>query len=96
MKALVLAICLAGCAYPETQTRTTDTRPSLAIRGAPAGSQLYVDGNAMGDPNVYDGQPNLLRVEPGTHLLEVRDAAGRTFFQQKVFVESETKTVEVH
>lgn len=90
------AFMLAACAMPSTTVRTTDTRPSLAIEGAPSGSLLLVDGNRMGDANAYNGQPAVLRVEPGTHVVEVQDSSGRVVFRQTVFVESETKTIQVH
>ena len=91
------AIALAACvSTPATTVRTTDTRPSLAIEGAPSGSLLLVDGNRMGDARAYDGQPTVLLVEPGTHVVEVRDSSGQLVFRQTVFVESETKTIQVH
>jgi len=97
MKRLLLVAALAAaCAGPSTTTRTTDSRPSLAIEGAPRGSQLFVDGNPMGDAGDYDGHPAVLRVEPGTHVVDVRDARGNVVFSQTVFVESETKTIQVH
>jgi len=93
---LVAALTAAACAMPSTTTRTTDSRPSLAIEGAPRGSQLFLDGNPMGDAGDYDGHPAVLRVEPGTHVVDVRDATGNVVFSQTVFVESETKTIQVH
>ncbi len=94
--ALALALAAAGCVGPTTTVRTVDTRPALAIAGAPSGTVLYVDGVAVGDPASYDGQPNVLRVEPGTHEIDIRDRSGRSLFKQRVFVESELKTVQVH
>jgi len=94
--ALALALAAAGCVGPTTTVRTVDTRPALAIAGAPSGTVLYVDGMAIGDPSSYDGQPNVLRVEPGTHEIDIRDRAGQSLFKQRVFVESELKTVQVH
>lgn len=94
--AIVVALALAACVGPTTTVRTVDTRPGLAIAGAPSGTVLYVDGAAVGDPDSYDGQPNILRVEPGTHLVELRDRGGAVVFSQRVFVESELKTVRVH
>lgn len=94
--AISAALALAACAGPTTTVRTVDTRPGLAIAGAPAGTMLYVDGAGVGDPAAYDGQPNILRVEPGTHVVELRDRAGGVVFSQRVFVESELKTVRVH
>ena len=90
------AFLLAACSMPSTTVRTTDTRPSLAIEGAPSGSLLLVDGNRMGDASAYNGRPAVLRVEPGTHVVEVQDSSGRVVFRQTVFVESETKTIQVH
>jgi len=97
MRTLLCAFALAlGCSMPSTTVRTPESRPSLAIAGAPAGSQLFVDGNAMGEAAAYDGAPRVLLVEPGTHVVDVRDGSGRVLFQQTVFVESETKTITVH
>jgi len=93
---LAAALAVAACVGPTTVVRTVDTRPALAIAGAPSGTVLYVDGAAVGDPNLYDGRPNALRVEPGTHQVDIRDHAGTVIFSKRVFVESELKTVEVH
>jgi hypothetical protein len=89
-------LALAACAGPTTTVRTVDTRPALAIAGAPSGAVLYVDGVAVGNAGDYDGNPNVLRVEPGTHDVELRERSGRVLFTQRVFVESELKTVVVH
>jgi uncharacterized lipoprotein YajG len=95
--ALVTAVLLLGsCAMPSTTVRTGATRPSLAVAGAPSGSFLYVDGQTAGSAAAYNGHPNVLLVEPGTHDVEIRDGSGRVVYQQRVFVESEMKTIEVH
>lgn len=98
MKAFLCAMGLlfAACTMPSTVVRTPESRPSLAIAGAPSGSQLFVDGNPMGEAAAYDGNPRVLKVEPGTHVVDVRDGNGRVLFQQSVFVEGETKTIQVH
>ena len=93
---VVSLLALAACTMPSTTVRTTDTRPSLAFEGAPDGSILYVDGQRIGDPNQYDGQPNILMVEPGTHVVVVKGADGAPLFERKVYVESELKTLKVH
>ena len=49
-----------------------------------------------GDAQLYDGNPNVLRLEPGTHLVEIRDRGGNVVYSQRIFVESELKTVQVH
>jgi hypothetical protein len=92
--AAALALALA-CAGPSTAVRTVDTRPAIAVTGAPPGTVLYVDGAPVGDATAFDGRPDVLRVEPGTHELEVRDRGGQVVFRERVFVESELKTVKV-
>ena len=97
MRKLVLVALLAtACAMPQTAVRTVDTRPAIAISRAPAGARLFVDAKDCGPAAAYDGRPQVLRVEPGTHEVDVRDAEGRTILRQRVFLESETKTLEVH
>ena len=98
LAALVLG---AACALPSTVVRTPDSRPGLAISGAPAGSLLLVDGKSAGEARRYDGgpgesSPRVLLVEPGTHEVEIVDAAGKVLFRQRVFLDSETKTIQVH
>lgn len=98
MTRIVAAAALAAtlaCAGPTTVVRTVDTRPAIAVVGAPSGSVLLVDGVSMGDPAAYDGNPGVLRVEPGTHQVEIV-VGGKPAFTQRVFVESELKTVKVH
>ena len=92
----VSLLCLAAaCAMPSTVVRTPDTRPSLAIEGAPAGAILFVDGVRVGEAILYDGQPNVLLVEPGTHTVTVKGVDGAQLLDQKIYVESETKTLKV-
>ena len=93
---LAAALALAACVGPTTTLKTVDTRPALAVVGAGSGLTLFVDGEAIGDPRSYDGNPTILRVEAGTHDVELRDGAGAVVFRQRVFVESELKTVQVH
>lgn len=70
---LVLGLVLAGCdiRYPSSRTDIPDERPSIAFQGAPDGSVVFVDGNAMGPATKFDGT-NVLLVEPGNHVVEVR------------------------
>src|SRR5512139_4302901 len=92
---LFLLLSAAACAMPSTVVQTPETRPSLAIEGAPAGAILFLDGVQVGEANRYDGQPDVLRVEPGTHTVTIRGADGSDLLEQKIFVESELKTIKV-
>ena len=92
---ITLVLFLSACAMPATTVRTSDTRPSLAFDGAPKGATIYIDGLPMGDADKYDGQPEVLVVEPGTHLVTIKDGKGSIILDRKVFVESEIKTLKV-
>jgi len=94
--AIFLMVFLAACSMPSTVVKTPDTRPSLAFEGAPEGAVLFLDGVRTGPANQYDGQPNILLVEPGTHRVTITGADGAVLLEQKVFVESELKTLKVH
>lgn len=92
---VALALSLSACTMPSTTVRTGDTRPSLAFEGAPKGAVVYVDGLPMGDAEKYDGQPGVLVVEPGTHLVIVKGGDGSVLFERKLYLESEIKTLKV-
>ena len=91
---LGLAVC--SCAIPAPTVRAPDPRPSLAFEGAPEGAKVYLDGLLMGEAEKYDGQPGILVVEPGTHLIVVKGRDGSVLLEQKVYMESEIKTIKVH
>ncbi|HQR28979.1 MAG TPA: hypothetical protein PLL32_01135 [Anaeromyxobacteraceae bacterium] len=91
-----LALLLAACSAPSTTVRTVDTRPAIAILDAAPGAILVLDGRVVGPAAAYTGSPNVLRLEPGTHEVEIRDPSGVTTFRQTIFVESEIKTIRVH
>jgi len=93
---VLLGLALCSCAMPSTTVRTTDTRPSLAFAGAPEGAKVYLDGLLMGEAEKYDGQPGVLTVEPGTHNIVVKGRDGSVLLEQKVYMESEMKTIKVH
>jgi hypothetical protein len=91
---LVLNFALCSCSMPSTVVRTVDDRPTLAFKGAPEGAILFVDGLNMGPAGQYDGEPKVLAVETGTHVVRVM-VNNQTIFEQRVFVESSLKTITV-
>ena len=102
-KASALALLLAtstACSVPTTLVRTIDSRPGVTFTGGPSSATLTIDGKKAGLLGAYradspDG-PIVLRLEPGTHEVEVLDTAGQVIFKQRIFVESEVKTIVVH
>jgi len=86
---------LAACALPQTTVKTGSAPPTLIVKGAPAGSMLFVDGLAMGNAAQFDGNPKTLAVLEGTHQVEVR-LGSSVVYREKAFAsggESHTVTV---
>ena len=98
MKSLTLAVLvvlLSACALPQTTVKTGSAPPTLIVKGAPAGSILFVDGLAMGNAAQFDGNPKTLAVLEGTHQVEVR-LGGTVVYREKAFASSgESHTVTV-
>lgn len=89
---LALTALLGGCAL-NSSTRAVDDRPGIAFKEVPVGAVLYVDKIQMGDPSLYDGKHKVLRVEAGTHDVEVKGPNG-VMLSERIFCGSgETRTI---
>jgi hypothetical protein len=91
---LVITSFLCGCSMPNSVVRTVDDRPTLAFKNAPENAVLFVDGLNMGAANKFNGDPNILVVEPGTHTVRVT-IDQEVVFEQRVFVEGSLKTITI-
>jgi hypothetical protein len=92
--AFLLTLVL-GCVVPRTNTQVVDGRPKVLVKNAPKGAMLFVDGTSMGQADSYSGDPSVLLLEPGTHLVEVK-AGDRLLFSQRVFLgNGEIRTISV-
>ncbi|MGA2781548.1 MAG: hypothetical protein ABSF13_06450 [Smithella sp.] len=92
---IVLIMTIIGCSMPATTVRSVDSRPSIAIKGASSTAELLVDDLKMGKAETFNGEPQTLTLEPGTHKISIIDN-GTIIYEQKIFVESELKTITVH
>ncbi len=92
---VILMVVFIGCAMPKSQVISTDERPKISIQGAPQGTILYVDDLSMGDANQYNGVDQVLSLESGTHIVEIRSIDGSIIYQEKVFLGSELKKIRV-
>ena len=86
---VILFMLMQGCRYPDPATiEQTDSRPAIGISGAPLESVLYVDGLRMGMASQYDGTEQVLLIESGKHLIEVKTADGTVIHSETVFLSS--------
>jgi hypothetical protein len=94
--ALILVASLSACALPETSVRTGSARPKLAFPNAAPDMILVVDGITIGPAARYDGNPGVLLVEEGVHLLELKQG-DRTVHSEKTLVSNgETRAINVN
>lgn len=91
-----IGLFLFNCSLPLTKVETGDSRPVLAIKGAPGSSKLYIDGLMVGNANDYDGSPHVLIIEPGTHEVDIRSSSGNSIYNQMIYVESGLKTIKIN
>ena len=93
---LVICLFLSNCSLPITIVETGDSRPVLAIKGAPQNSKLYIDGLMVGNTNDYNGNPRVLLIEPGTHEVSIKTSEGNSIYNQMIFVKSGLKTITIN
>lgn len=88
MKAMITSIFLftfiLGCQLPRTNVQAVDGRSKILVKDAPKGALLFIDGNSKGQADSYNGDPAILLMESGTHLIEVK-AGERLLFSQRIF-----------
>lgn len=91
----VIALCMTlGCTMPATTVKSIDSRPAISIDGGPKDAEVFIDGIKVGTSDDFDGHPNVLTIEQGTHQIIVKKN-GQILFQQKFFVDSELKTFKI-
>jgi hypothetical protein len=79
-----LAASLIGC-QPVEMVRQVDERPSILVENAPSGAILVVDGLAAGMLRGPTGSIQAIRVESGTHRIQVTVGAS-VLLDQRLFV----------
>ena len=91
---VLLAVLVQGCTYPDpAKVEQKDSRPAIGVSGAPESAVLYVDGLKMGMAIQFDGKENVLLVESGKHLVEVKTASGEVLLSETLFLSSSTTKI---
>lgn len=73
-----------NCKMPNTTVQTIDGRSTIRVTEAPSGAILFLDGKPIGPADAFSGDPNVLSVEPGTHIIEIKKD-GATLLSQRIF-----------
>lgn len=95
---LALATTISACTYPVTRVEQSTERPTLIVKGlAPdSAASIVVDGVSYGHADYYDGENYAISLDPGVHVVEVRDG-DRILFNEKVFLaNNSSKAIKVN
>ena len=91
---VVIVVLAQGCSYPDAaKIEQKDSRPAIGVSGAPEGAILFVDGLEMGKAIQFDGSENVLLVESGKHLIEVKSTDGKVLLSETLFLSGSTTKI---
>jgi hypothetical protein len=88
IKRCVACLCIvlaSACSYPVTRTTIPDERPTLSLTGVPAGAVLFIDAASIGPADQFLAGVSAVRLEPGTHVVQLR-TAGAVIYEQRVYL----------
>ena len=85
--AIVLSFfVLTGCVNTPTETvQVKDDRPFIMFAAVQSDDIVVLDGINLGAASDYIAGKSGMRIEPGTHTLQI-ERAGKTIFNQKFYV----------
>lgn len=96
LAALLSVAALTGCVNTPTQkVQVVDNRPFIMFSAAQRGDVVVLNGIEMGDATEFSAGETGLRIESGTHRLQIR-RADETILNQKFYVaEGVSKTFTI-
>lgn len=86
----ILLFCLSGCSWFHAKKPLAPEPPQLIVNGAPAASLLFIDGSQAGRANDTGDRPQVLKVTPGSHTLEVR-LGEKVVYRESLDIEADEK-----
>ena len=90
----VSILILMGCGTPKEATIGVGNEGLLKIVCDPSSAEVFVDGISMGEANRYDGKPGYIKLESGTHKIEIKKE-GYVPYIRDVYASKSLQTIEV-
>lgn len=79
-------LLLAGCVTTPTATvQVTDDRPFIMFSAAQADDVIILDGITIGSANEYTSGVAGMRIEPGTHRVQIQ-RSGKIILDKKFYL----------
>jgi hypothetical protein len=91
---LISLILLSGCSWFHRKPQEPDPSEYI-VTGAPAGAILFVDGTQVGHASEANNRTQVLKVAPGTHLVEVKVGDSVTYRENTYVAVGEKRVVTV-
>ena len=90
-------LILSGCVTTPTEMAgVKDDRPYIMFDGASNNDMIVLDGMMMGKAVDYIRGKSALRIEPGTHVIEIR-RGDKILLEQKFYISrGSSKSFKVH
>ena len=88
MKALLLVslVCLCACSWFGRHRSPQAAAPTqIIVTGAPAGAEIYVDGQPKGEAITHNDESQILDVAPGAHKVEIH-RNGAVVYREDTYV----------
>ena len=90
----IFILFLSGCGTPKESTFGVGNEGTLKIICSPSSAEVFVDGVSMGKTNRYDGDPGYIKLDSGTHRIEIRKE-GYIPYTKEVYSSRSLQTIEV-
>jgi hypothetical protein len=68
----VMILLWVGCTSPKTNVQTDSQAGTVLFKVKPSSAKVIVDGKESGKARDYDGKRAVLRLSPGTHIIELK------------------------
>ncbi len=93
---IILAlVCLAGCSWFGAKKPRLLDPTELIVSGAPAGSIVSIDGVQIDSAPAEGTRPQVIRVRPGSHVVEVRVGEPVVYREETYVASGEKRLVTV-
>lgn len=91
---LISVWIMTGCGTPKEATIGVSNEGLLQILCSPGDAEVFVDGVSMGKANKFDGKPGYIKLDSGTHKIEIKKE-GFAPYTRDVFAGKSLQTVEI-
>ena len=92
---LVALACLSACSWFGSKRQPAPNPTEIVVTGTTAGSIIFIDGKAAGPATTADDHPQIVRVAPGAHTVEIHLHDAIVYREDSYVRRGETSVVTV-